>query len=95
MTPEQTLQELEQSVTHLLRDYKEVCHQLDILNEANQKQREEIIRSHAEFAELQAKYKALQTAHALVADSPERDVARKQLTSILRKVDNTLQLLKE
>lgn len=95
MTPEETIRELEQSVTHLLRNYREVCHQLTIFEEANEKQRQEILRSHAELVELQNKYKNLQTAHALLAETPERDIARKQLTSIIRKVDTTIALLKE
>ena len=72
-----------------------VQQQLGVLEEANRHQRDELIRTHAELQELQGKYKSLQTAHALTADSPERSQARKQLSAIISKVDKTLELLKE
>lgn len=95
MNPDETLQQLEQSVAHLLRNYQEVCRQLQILEEANQRQRDEILRTHTELTELQQQYKKLQTAHALVAESPQRDVARRQLTAIIKKIDTTINLLQD
>ena len=95
MNSEQTIAEIEQTVKRLLQLYNEALQRIDVLTDANLHQREELIRTHAELADLQAKHKQLTTAHALLADSPQRDVARKQITSIISKVDKALDLLKE
>ena len=95
MNAAETISALEQSVGSLIAQYKEAQRQIDELRENNGHQREELIRTHAELVDLQNKYKALQTAHALTSDSPERSAARKQISAIISKVDKTLELLKE
>ena len=82
-------------MANLLAKYKEAQARIGELEDANGHQREELIRTHAELVDLQNKYKTLQTAHALSADSPERSAARKQISAIISKVDKTLELLKE
>lgn len=72
MNAAETIQALEQSVANLLAKYKEAQARIGELEDANGHQREELIRTHAELVDLQNKYKTLQTAHALSADSPER-----------------------
>lgn len=95
MNTTETIQALELAVNSLLTRYQDALGQIDELKQAYGHQREELIRTHAELVELQGKYKSLQTAHALLTDSPERTAARKQLTAIITKVDKTLELLKE
>jgi archaellum component FlaC len=95
LTSQETIEQLEAAVARLVDRYHEVQQQLGVLEEANRHQRDELIRTHAELQELQGKYKSLQTAHALTADTPERSQARKQLNAIISKVDKTLELLKE
>lgn len=95
MSAQETIEQLEAAVARLLERYDDVQRQLAASEEANRHQRDELIRTHAELQELQGKYKSLQTAHALTADSPERLQARKQLNAIISKVDKTLELLKE
>jgi hypothetical protein len=95
MNAAETIQALELSVNSLLARYQEALRQIDELEEANGHQREELIRTHAELVELQESYRALQTAHALSAGTPERAQAKKHLAAIISKVDKTLELLKE
>lgn len=95
MSPQDTIQSLEKSVGRLIYEYQQLRQELAILQEANEHQRDELLRTHAELQQLRDENRRLQTAHALVADSPERDKARRQLTSIINKVDKTLELLKE
>lgn len=95
MKPQETIQALETSVGRLIYEHQQLRHELTVLKDANEHQREELLRTHAELKQLRDENRRLQTAHALVADSPERDKARRQLTSIINKVDKTLELLKE
>ena len=95
MNAAETIQDLEQSVKSLLAKYREALARIDELEETNGHQRDELIRTHAELVELQKKHTALQTAHALTIESPERVVARKQINAIIAKVDKSLELLKE
>ena len=95
MNAAETIQALELSVENLIARYNEALRQIDELRETNGHQREELIRTHAELVDLQAKHRLLQTARALSSDTPERTQAKKQLTAIITKVDKTLELLKE
>ena len=95
MNAAETIQALEQSVKRLVAQHKEAQARIAELQEANGHQREELIRTHVELVDLQKKYRTLQMAHALLTDSPERSAARKQINSIITKVDKTIELLKE
>ncbi len=86
---------LEEAVSRLLDKYNEALKRIDDLMQTNAHQRDELIRTHADLVELQSKYKALQTAHALLSDSPEKDAARKQINALITKVDKTLEILRE
>ncbi len=95
MNAAETILSLEQSVGQLIAQYNQALEQIDELRNQNSLQRDELIRTHAELVDMQNKYKALQTAHALTCDSPERIMARKHINALIAKVDKTLDLLKE
>ena len=81
-------------MTQLLAKYREALDRLAVLEDANAHQREELIRTHADLSALQQQYKHLQTAHALVSDSPERLQAKRKITAIIHKVDEAMENLK-
>jgi len=95
MDSPETIADLQRAVESLVGKYREAQQRIAVLEDANDHQRDELIRTHAELADLQLKYKQLQTAHALVADSPERLQAKRQISGIIHKVDQALELLKE
>jgi len=69
--------------------------QVKILTKANDAQREEILRSHAELQDLKQRFQNLQTAHALVSNVEGKEKARRQINSLISKIDKTLELLNE
>lgn len=73
----------------------ELRQQVELLKKANDNQREELMRSHAELVELKKRYQDLQTAHALTADISDREKARRHLNSLITRIDQTLELLNE
>ena len=95
MNASATIQNLEESVQRLITNYQDALAQIEELRAANEHQRDELIRTHAQLVQLQNDYKNLHTAHALLTDSPARSSARKQISAIITKVDKTLELLKE
>ncbi len=77
----------------------ELQEQLRLLKEENIRQREEILKSHAELQQLKKEYNRLQTAHALVAgdalNDEERQKAKQRLNSIISQIDKALDVLKQ
>ena len=77
----ESLDSLEHNLRELLNRYEAQQQQITALQEENRRQREEIIRTHAELVKLKSDYNHLHTAHALVAndvDDEERARARHQ-----------------
>lgn len=95
----QSLANLEQNIQQLLTQYMELQEQLRLLKEENIRQREEILKSHAELQQLKKEYNRLQTAHALVAgdalNDEERQKAKQRLNSIISQIDKALDVLKQ
>lgn len=95
MTPQEEIELLRSNVDKLLSRYADLQSQVGVLEAANRAQHEQLVKSHAELAELKKKYQDLQTAHSLTAVSEERERAKRQISSLIFKIDQTLELLKE
>ena len=89
---------LETNLLLLLEQYQDLQRQLLDLQQKNQSQREEIMRSHAELVKLRAEYNNLETAYALLAentDGEQRDRVRQRITNLIAQVDRALEALKQ
>jgi hypothetical protein len=93
-----SLVSLETNLLLLLEQYQDLQRQLLDLQQKNQSQREEIMRSHAELVKLRAEYNHLETAYALLAentDGEQRDRVRQRITNLIAQVDRALEALKQ
>lgn len=96
MLPQEEIALLESHIRKLLEQNEQLRQQVALLTQANDSQRNEILRSHAELQQLKNDYQNLQTAHALVSDNAQgRERARRQITSLINKIDKTIELLNE
>lgn len=86
---------LRANVEQLIARYADLQQQVSALEQTKQSQYEEILRSHSELVELRKKYQDLQMAHALTAPSPDREMAKRRITTIITKIDQTLELIRE
>ena len=62
----QSLEQLEQNIIQLLSQYQELQLQVKALQEENQRQRDEIIQTHADIQQLKRDYNKLHTAHTML-----------------------------
>lgn len=93
-----SLVSLETNLLLLIEQYQDLQRQLLDLQQKNQSQREEIMRSHAELVKLRAEYNHLETAYALLAentDGEQRDRVRQRITNLIAQVDRALEALKQ
>lgn len=90
---------LEQNLHQLLDQYNELQEQMRLLKEENIRQREEIIKSHADLQQLKQEYNRLQIAHALIADDNNneegRQKAKQRLTYLISQIDKAIDVLKQ
>ena len=94
----ESLESLEHNLRELLNRYEAQQQQITALQEENRRQREEIIRTHAELVKLKSDYNHLHTAHAFVAtdvDDEERARARQRITNLIAQVDRAIEVLKQ
>lgn len=92
-TPVDTLALLEENLRRLLEAYRAQTDELKILREANVRQREELIKTHGELTELQAAYKRLNVAATMVGAGDNRELAKRQITALIQKIDKALALV--
>lgn len=94
MRPEEELALFAEQVTKLTRLVADLRKQVLWLEKANNTQRDEMLRSHAELVALKKQYQDLQTAHALSSDNIEdKELARRKLNALISKIDQTVALL--
>ncbi|MBQ8100647.1 MAG: hypothetical protein IJ169_05105 [Paludibacteraceae bacterium] len=91
MTADELLIRLEENVRSLLSERETLRQELALLRDANDRQRQELIRTHEELASLQRQYKQLQTAHALAGNEEGREQAKRQLSRLIRMVDTAIE----
>lgn len=87
---------LESNLATLLVQYRDLQQQVLDLQRENDKQREEIMRTHAELVQLQSDYKHLESAHALLAentDDEQRDRVRQRLNNLIAQIDRAINVL--
>lgn len=89
------LEQLSENLRVLLMRYDALREENERLREANQSQRAEILRSHAELAELETQYSRLRLASAMTGTSEERDTARRRLTQLIAQIDHVIEVLRQ
>lgn len=89
------LEQLSENIRVLLMRYDELREENRRLREANKSQREEILRSHQELAELETQYSRLRLASAITGTPEERDAARRRLTQLISQIDHTIEILSQ
>ena len=85
-----SLETLVANVTALLQRCQALEKEVDSLREANDNQRQEMMRTHGELVTLQQKYRDLQTAYALVGGRESRDNARQYIANLIAQVDRAI-----
>ena len=93
----QSLEQLEQNIIQLLSQYQELQLQVKALQEENQRQREEIIQTHADLQQLKRDYSKLHTAHTMLlaseATAEDRAKAKQKITNIILQIDKAIEAL--
>ena len=93
----ESLVSLENNVQALLELYELLKQQLLDLQQENERQRDEIIRTHAELVQIKADYKHLETAYALLSentDDEQRERVRTRLTNMIAQIDRAIEALR-
>ena len=93
----ESLVSLENNVQALLEQYELLKQQLLDLQQENERQRQEIMRTHAELVQAKADYKHLETAYALLSentDEQQRERVRMRLTNMIAQVDRAIEALR-
>lgn len=88
-----SLSQLESNVAKLLEERQQLKEQLDSLQLVCERQRKEMVRTHAEMTELQKQYRLLRTAYALAGNTEQREAAKKQITKLIETIDKALEYL--
>jgi len=89
------LTQLEDNVRRLLERVNQLEQEVETLCQKNAEQRQEIMQTHGELVELQAKYRKLQLAHAMLGGEEDRQRAKNQLTNMITQLDRAIELLKQ
>ena len=93
----QSLEQLEQNIIQLLSQYQELQLQVKALQEENQRQRDEIIQTHADIQQLKQDYNKLHTAHTMLLESDataeDRAKAKQKITNIILQIDKAIEAL--
>ena len=93
----ESLVSLENNVQALLEQYELLKQQLLDLQQENERQRDEIMRTHAELGQIKADYKHLETAYALLSentDDEQRERVRTRLTNMIAQIDRAIEALR-
>lgn len=89
----QILEDLSQNVQLLLQRYQALQKENAQLREDIGKQRQELIRTHAELMELQQKNRRIATANSLVSAEGAEE-ATKRLNALIAQIDRAIAALK-
>lgn len=94
----ESLSTLETNIKVLLEQYQGVQQQVLQLTQDLERQRKEMMRTHAELVQLKADYNHLETAHALLSESidpDQRDKVRQRIANLIAQIDRALEALKQ
>lgn len=89
----QALDDLSQNVHLLLDRYTAIREENARLKEDIEKQRQELVRTHAELVELQKQNKRIAVANALTS-AESKEEASKRLNALIAQVDRAIAALK-
>lgn len=89
------LPEFEANLERLLKQYAYLEQENARLRQANENQRNEILRTHSELEVRNRQYKTLQTAYAITVSSEDKKQAKQKLTHLIRLVETALEELKK
>ena len=93
----ESLEQLEQNIIQLLSQYQELQLQVKALQEENQRQRDEIIQTHADIQQLKRDSNKLHTAHTMLlaseATAEDRAKAKQKITNIILQIDKAIEAL--
>lgn len=84
-----------ENLSLFIERYNALMAENESLRQTNEQQRKEIMQTHAELVDLQKNYRQLHIAHAVSASAEDRERAKAQLTSIIKRVDRALEILKQ
>lgn len=90
----QSLDELSQNIRVLLQRYEELLKENAQLRLDIENQRQELIRTHSELAELQQKNRRIATANALSAAETNEE-ALKRINALIAQVDRAIAALRK
>ena len=86
---------LEQNVQLLVTRCQELQAANQALQQTNDEQRQEIMRTHTELVTLQQEYRQLKTAHTLSSTPEDREKAKQQISALIKRVDQAIAVLKQ
>jgi len=89
------LEVLEQHVRQLLVLNQQLKQANAELRADNERQREEIMRTHTELVTLQQAHKRLRMAQGLANDPEQRVIAKRHLNAIIAQIDRAMEVLKQ
>jgi len=89
------LAQLEDNVHRLLERVDQLEQEVASMRQTNADQRQEMMRTHGELAELQEKYRKLQLAHSMLGGEEDRQRAKNQLTNMISQLDRAIETLKQ
>lgn len=88
----QSIESLSKNVQLLLQRYEALQAECAQLRADNERQREELVRTHAELVALQQKNRRLATANALTSVETTEE-ASKRINALIAQVDRAIQVL--
>lgn len=88
----QSIESLSKNVQLLLQCYEALQAECAQLRADNERQREELVRTHAELVALQQKNRRLATANALTSVETTEE-ASKRINALIAQVDRAIQVL--
>ena len=88
----QSIESLSKNVQLLLQRYEALQAECAQLRADNERQREELVRTHAEVVALQQKNRRLATANALTSVETTEE-ASKRINALIAQVDRAIQVL--
>lgn len=91
----ESLTELENNIHRLLERIDALEQEVITLNQRNDEQRQEIVRSHAELARVQDAYRKLQITNAMLGSEDDRVAAKSHLTNMIAQLDRAIEILKQ
>lgn len=94
MSPQETISTLEANLARLIAEYKRLKQDNQLMRDANDNMRAELIRTHSDYEELRKDYKKLQVASALGGNAEDRQKAKRQITEMIARIDQALALVK-